>query len=34
LALVFAAAVFVGDAAIFVGFEEDDLADALVDVDA
>jgi hypothetical protein len=34
LALVFAAAVFVGDIAVFVGFEEDDLADALADVDA
>lgn len=33
LALVFAAAVFVGDIAVF-GFEEDDLADAFVDVDA
>ena len=34
LVLVFAAAVFVGDVAGFVGFEEDDLADAFVDVDA
>lgn len=32
--LVFAAAVFVGDVAVFVGLEEDDLADAFVDVDA
>src|SRR5215218_11082451 len=34
LALVFAAAVFVGDVAVVVGFEEDDLADTLADVDA
>ena len=34
LALVFAAAVFVGDVAVLVGFEEDDLADAFADVDA
>lgn len=34
LALVFAAAVFVGDVAVLVRFEEDDLADAFVDVDA
>src|ERR1044071_345584 len=34
LDLVFAAAVFVGDVAVLVGFEEDDLADALADVDA
>ena len=34
LALVFAAAVFVGDVAVVVGFEEDYLADAFVDVDA
>ncbi len=33
LALVFAAAVLV-DVAVFVGFEEDDLADAFFDVDA
>jgi hypothetical protein len=34
LALVFAAAVLVGDGAVFVGLEEDDLADAFVDIDA
>lgn len=32
--MIFAAAVLVGDGAVFVGFEEDDLADAFVDVDA
>ncbi len=32
--MILAAAVFVGDAAIFVGLEEEDLADAFVDIDA
>ena len=34
MVLVFAAAVFVGGVAVFVGLEEEDLADAFVDVDA
>ena len=34
MALVFAAAVVVGGGAVFVGLEEEDLADAFVDVDA
>ena len=34
MALVFAAAVLVGDVAVVVGLEEEDLADAFVDVDA
>lgn len=32
--MILAAAIFVGDAALFVGLEEDDLTDAFVDVDA
>lgn len=34
MALVFAAAVVVGGGAVFVGLEEEDLADAFVDVNA
>jgi len=32
--LILAAAIFVGDGAVFVRLEEDDLPDAFVDVDA
>ena len=32
--LIFAAAIFVGDSAVFVALEEEYLADAFVDIDA
>ncbi len=34
LVLVFAAAIFIGYVAVFVGFKKDNLPDAFVDVDA